>query len=83
MISRAYEEFQHCTQDESMRHLAMAREKFQQDVISRLNSAEQDGLEKGKELARLEDARKFKSLGVSTEIIVQATGLPSKIVENL
>ena len=78
MISEAYEQFERCTQDERMRHMALAREKFQRDVISRLSSAEQDGLEKG-----LEDARKLKSLGVSTEIIVQATGLPSETVENL
>ncbi|OHD24471.1 MAG: hypothetical protein A2Y38_07070 [Spirochaetes bacterium GWB1_59_5] len=99
LISAAYEQFEHCTQDENMRHLAQARERFQRDVANRLYTAEQEGLEKGMqkgieagmqqgmrqgiEVAKLEDARKLKSLGVSNEIIVQATGLSSEIVNTL
>lgn len=49
MISRAYEQFERCTQDEELRNLALAREKFQRDVANRMWSAEQDGLEKGME----------------------------------
>ena len=41
------------------------------------------GIEKGAEQAHLNDARSLKSLGVSTDIIVKATGLPSEIVEGL
>jgi len=95
MISEAYEHFERCTQDERMRHMALAREKFQRDVISRLESAELDGLEKGMkegleqgiekgiEKARFEDARKFKSLGVANEIIAKATGLSRETIEKL
>lgn len=107
MISRAYEQFERCTQDEELRNLALAREKFQRDVANRMWSAEQDGLEKGMEeglekgmqkgmqkgiqkgmeegmeIAKIEDARKFKALGVSEEIIVKATGLSVEIVKGL
>jgi hypothetical protein len=40
-------------------------------------------MEKGLEIARLEDARKLKSLGISREIIVKATGLSFETVETL
>lgn len=83
LISQAYEQFEYCTQDQSMRHMAQAREKFQWDMANSLYCAEQEGLEKGMEAARLEDARKLKSLGVSREIIIKATGLSSEAVEKL
>ena len=41
------------------------------------------GREKGREEEKLENARKFKALGVSTEIIMQATGLSSEEIEGL
>jgi predicted transposase/invertase (TIGR01784 family) len=41
------------------------------------------GMEKGMELARLEDARRLKALGVSVEIISEATGLSGEAVETL
>jgi predicted transposase/invertase (TIGR01784 family) len=41
------------------------------------------GMEKGLELARLEDARRFKGLGVSVKVISKATGLSEEIVEAL
>ena len=41
------------------------------------------GREEGKEEAKTEDARKFKELGVSVEIISQATGLSIDVIESL
>jgi len=41
------------------------------------------GREEGREEEKLENARKFKALGVSTEIIMQATGLSSEEIEGL
>ena len=35
----------------------------------------EEGLEKGREEARLESARKLKQMGVAAEIIAEATGL--------
>ena len=42
-----------------------------------------EGRLEGQNETRLENAKNFKSLGVSVEIICQATGLPTEVVENL
>jgi len=42
-----------------------------------------EGLEKGRKEEKLENARNLKQLGVSTEIIMQATGLSSEEIEGL
>lgn len=99
LLSDAYKEFERCTQNDQIRDLALSRERFQRDVASRLEYAEQEGLakgmeqglekglekgmEKGMEAAKLEDARQFKSLGVALETIIKATGLAREIVEKL
>jgi len=87
VIAEAYEQFERCTQDESMRHMALPREKFQRVVADRLYSTEHDGLEKGMEkslkMDKLEDARKLKSLGFSRGIVIKATKPSSEIVETL
>ena len=41
------------------------------------------GREEGREEAKAEDARKLKDLGVSVEIISEATGLPLEVIEEL
>lgn len=52
-----------------------------------LAAAKMIGLEKGRaegrKEAKLEDALKFKQLGVSAEIISKATGLPLEVIEDL
>ena len=42
-----------------------------------------EGQKEGKEEARLEDARRFKELGVAVDIISQATGLSIETIESL
>ena len=42
-----------------------------------------EGQKEGKEEARLEDARRFKELGVAVDIISQATGLSVDTIESL
>ena len=42
-----------------------------------------EGITEGRESAKLEDAAKLKALGVSVEIISQATGLSVETIENL
>ena len=42
-----------------------------------------EGQKEGKEEARLEDARRFKELGVAVGIISQATGLSIETIESL
>ena len=41
------------------------------------------GLAEGEALARLKDAQNFKALGVSTDIIMKATGLSLEEINNL
>ena len=53
--------------------------KVYNDYFNTLDYAEK----KGREEEKLENARKFKALGVSTEIIMQATGLSSEEIEGL
>ena len=49
--------------------------------------AEKRGLERGREEGRKEEkielAKKFKSLGVDTSTIIQATGLSADVIESL
>jgi len=91
LMKEAYVDFERCAQNEKLRLLARAREFYQRDVVSLLYTAEHEGLEKGMqqgmqqgiELAKLEDARRFKTLGVDLETIVEATGLTIETVEKL
>ena len=48
-----------------------------------LEMGRSEGFEKGRSEEKLENARKFKELGVSTEIIMQATGLTIEEINNL
>ena len=48
-----------------------------------LAAAREDGREEGMHCAKLEDAKHLKDLGVSLDIIVEATGLPLETVESL
>ena len=43
----------------------------------------EEGLAEGEAAARLEDARRFKELGVAVDIISQATGLSVETIESL
>ena len=43
----------------------------------------QEGLQEGKKLNQIEVARNLKKMGLSTEMIVQGTGLSVEEIENL
>ena len=43
----------------------------------------QEGLQEGKKLSQIEVARNLKKMGLSTEMIVQGTGLSVEEIENL
>lgn len=53
------------------------------ELLAAENIGRKAGREEGREEARLADATKFKQLGVSVEIIAQATGLPIETIEKL
>ena len=57
--------------------------KVYNDYFNTLDYAEKKGREEGREEEKLENARNLKQLGVSTEIIMQATGLSSEEIEGL
>jgi predicted transposase/invertase (TIGR01784 family) len=49
VLSQVYAEFERCTQDQEIRELALARERFQLDQRSSLKAARLDGFEEGME----------------------------------
>ena len=48
-----------------------------------LERGRKEGREEGREEEKIELAKKFKSLGVDTSTIIQATGLSADVIENL
>ncbi len=61
--------------------------KVYNDYIATIESAEQNGMEKGIEKGattqNLENARKMKALGLETSIIANVTGLSTEDIEQL
>ena len=53
------------------------------ELAAARNDGREEGREEGRIAAKLEDAKKFKELGVSAEIISQATGLSVDVIENM
>lgn len=68
---------------------SMKRDQYNKDMYDEkrrrgeLAAAREDGREEGMHCAKLEDAKHLKDLGVSLDIIVEATGLPLETVESL
>ena len=77
--------------DEQERKRYEAAWEYESDRLSMINESERKGLERGKSLGlaegsrqkALQDAGNFKRLGVSIDIITQATGLTKEEVEGL
>ena len=77
--------------DEQERRRYEAAWEYESDRLSMINESERKGLERGKSLGlaegsrqkALQDAGNFKRLGVSIDIITQATGLSKEEVEGL
>ena len=77
--------------DEQERRRYEAAWEYESDRLSMINESERKGLERGKSLGlaegsrqkALQDAGNFKRLGVSIDIITQATGLTKEEVEGL
>ena len=86
-LSKAFEDFERCTQDREIRELALARERFQLDQRSNLKAARQEGrvegLEEGLEqgmkegiaLAKLEIAKAMLAQGIDPVLVERATGI--------
>ena len=86
-IEKAHKKYARFTEDEEKRDLALRRLIWKMDQNSLMGSARKEGLkegiEQGKKEKALEDAKNFKTLGVSIDIISKATGLDKNTVEDL
>jgi predicted transposase/invertase (TIGR01784 family) len=76
VLSQAYEEFERCTQDQEVRELAYARERFQLDLRSSIKVARQDGFDEGLKEGREETSREMA-------LRMQAIGLSADLIENI
>jgi len=86
-ILKAQERQDHISSDEDALLIYEMRQKAQWDHISEMNYAREEGmkegLEKGTQEERFRTASNFKKLGVSLEIIAQATGLSVEEIDGI
>jgi len=87
ILKKAHNEYDIFTKDDYMREVyetKLKREMDNETYYGKLiENAKKQGIEKGIERGKLEDARNFKRLGVSNAIIAQATGLSLEQIEKL
>ena len=78
-IKKAKEELEKINEDERERVLAELREKYVKDMMA----TEDYGYEHGKKEEKLEIAKKLLKQGIDVQIIMTATGLSKKEIEQL
>ena len=78
-MAKAHQRYMAFTQDDQARMAYESRIAFQRDILRAKQAAEEKGMLEGK----LETARNLKALGVSSQQIAQATGLPLADIERL
>ena len=87
VIKEAHTQYQHFTEDETMRDLYEARLKWERDTNTRINSAlekgKREGKREGKIEGKIEDAKKMLKKGLSLEDITEITGLSSDEIKKL
>ena len=86
-ILKAHERHTHLSSDEEAQILYEMRETSQIEWNSQAKAFRREGIEEGLQQGRmetnLENARNLKALGVSFDIIAQATGLALDVIEKL
>jgi predicted transposase/invertase (TIGR01784 family) len=82
-IAMASEVLMTISKDEVERARLVSEYKYQLDMQSKLVHAKREGKKEGKREGIKETARNFKTLGVPTEQIVQATGLTEQQINEL
>jgi len=94
-LSKAYEDYEHCTQNREMRALALARARFERDHRTDLAIALEDGLEaglakgleegkvEGKAEGKAEVARVMIERGMDLTTIAELTGLGMEYLDTL
>ena len=79
LITKAHKRFKTFTKNDELIELYEARQKYQMDRDTAIGYAEIKGIEQGKQ----ETAIKLKKLGVTIDVIIEATGLSKSEIENL
>ena len=82
-IKSAYNQLQLISQDDQKRLEYEAREKAIHDYNQGIYEAEQRGRLQGEQAVRESTAKNLLAIGISTEIIAQATGLSKEQIEDL
>ena len=82
-IKRARKEVTYLTGDEAVKRMEFLHEKWEMDRISDINYAKKLGIEEGKLEEKKSTARKFLEQGVDIEIVIKATGLSKKEIEEI
>jgi len=87
-LSKAYEDYERCTQNREMRDLALARERYERDHRTDLAIALEEGqeaglakglakgLEEGKTQGKSEIVRGMLARGIDMATIADSTGVP-------
>ena len=83
IFQKAHEAFQWCTQDRESRELALSRERFLRDQASNFEFALEQGINTGREEAKLENAKAMKLKGFDTTLIMEITGLDRESMDKL
>lgn len=89
-LERAYEEYRRCTQDQELRDLALARERYQRDHASRIGAARREGIAEGimqeREEGARRTARRMFAAGMDASTVAEILDLPeaevAKMAEN-
>jgi predicted transposase/invertase (TIGR01784 family) len=79
MVGLAYEKHQQFNQDERMRALDDAHQRFLHDLATDIEEAQ----ERGRTMRDIEIARNLKKMGLDVSQINQATGLSAMEIERL
>jgi len=90
-LSKAYEDYERCTQDREMRELALSRERFERDHRTDLAIALEDGLEaglakgleEGKVEGKAEIVHGMLARGMDMATIAELTGLGVEYLDML
>lgn len=99
IMEKAHRVYKRFTEDEKLREMYEAREKFRRDFASQMHASEQrgrlegrkegiktgrkEGIEKGRKENRIETAKAMLAEGLNPDLIVKVTKLSRQEIESL
>ena len=95
IMEKAHNVYKRFTEDEKLREMYEAREKFRRDLASQMHVSEQRGIEKGikkgreegrkegKKENKIETAKAMLAEGLDTDLIIKITQLAQEVIESL